>query len=143
VPVGGSDARSGELETERRAFLGTWDLASLELLPPGATTRVPVKAAGTLVYDEFSNLTIDAHTTDAAAPVAAREVTMLSFKGRAVLDIAKRELKLMDLTGNVNPDEVLSPERRRRYEIDAQTLKLSSFDDQGQVTSVAIWHRRP
>ena len=68
---------------------------------------------------------------------------MLSFKGRAVLDIAKRELKLMDLTGNVNPDEVLSPERRRRYEIDADTLKLSSFDDQGQVTSVATWRRRP
>jgi hypothetical protein len=115
---------------------------ALELAPPGATARVPVKASGTLVYDEFSNLTIDAHTTDAAAPVAAREASILSFKGRAVLDIAKRELKLMNLTGNVNPDEVLAPERRRRYEFGAGTLTLSSFDDQGQVTSVAVWRRR-
>ena len=143
VPAGRADARSGELEAERRAFVGTWDLAALEVAPPGATARVPVKATGTLVYDEFTNLTIDAHTTDASAPVAAREVTMLSFKGRAVLDIAKRELKLMDVTGNVNPDEVLSPERRRRYEFEADTLKLSSFDEQGQVTAVATWRRRP
>ena len=142
IPLGGTDARSGVLETERRAFLGTWDLATLEVAPPGATARVPVKASGTLVYDEFSNLTIDAHTTDAAAPVAAREASILSFKGRAVLDIARRELKLMNLTGNVNPDEVLSPERRRRYEFGDGTLTLSSFDDQGQVTSVAVWRRR-
>ena len=103
---------------------------------------MPVAATGTLTYDEFGNLTIDAHTTDAAAPVAAREATVLSFKGRAVLDPAKRELKLMDLTGNVNPDEVLSPERRRRYVFDADTLTLSSFDDGGQVTAVATWRRR-
>ena len=64
---------------------------------------MPVQATGILVYDEFGNLTIDAHTTDPAAPVAAREATMLSFKGRAVIDVEKRELKLMDLTGNVNP----------------------------------------
>ena len=44
---------------------------------------------------------------------------------------------------NVNPDEVLSPERRRRYEFEADTLKLSSFDEQGQVTAVATWRRRP
>ena len=123
--------------------------------PLGATTRFtwsplnrplsitdPNGRRATLAYDEFGNLTIDASTTDAAAPVAAREVSMLSFKGRAVLDVAKRELKLMDLTGNVNPDEVLSPARRRRYEINADTLTLSSFDDQGQVTAIATWRRR-
>jgi len=51
-------------------------------------------------------------------------------------------LKLMDVTGNVNPDEVLSPERRRRYEVDADTLKLSSFDERGQVTAISSWRRR-
>ena len=142
VPIGGSDARSGELEAARGQLTGTWELRALESVPPGGGARVPVQATGVLVYDEFGNLTIDAHTTDPAAPVAAREATMLSFKGRAVIDIEKRELKLMNLTGNVNPDEVLSPERRRRYALTADTLTLSSFDDRGQVLSVATWRRR-
>ena len=103
---------------------------------------MPVQASGTLTYDEFGNLTIDAHTTDPAAPVAAREANILSFKGRAVIDLANRELKLMDLTGNVDPNEVLSPERRRRYEIADDVLTLSSFNERGQVTAVATWRRR-
>jgi hypothetical protein len=142
VPLG-KDSASGALETERRQLEGTWDLARLELAPTPDAARVPVQASGTLIYDEYGNLTIDAHTSDPAAPVAAREATLLSFKGRAVLDVVKHELKLMDLTGNVNPDEVLSPERRRRYEINQGTMTLSSFDDSGRVTAVTTWRRRP
>jgi hypothetical protein len=141
VPLN-AEASSGAVESVRRALQGTWELAALELAPPGVTARVPVQATGTLTYDEFGNLTIDAHTTDPAAPVAARETAMLSFKGRAVINVAQRELKLMSLTGNVDPDEVLSPDRRRRYELDANTLKLSSVDDQGQVTAISTWRRR-
>jgi hypothetical protein len=103
---------------------------------------VPVKATGTLIYDQFGNLTIDARTTDPAAPVAAREVDLLSFRGRAVIDVVNHELKLMDVTGNVDPNEVLSPERRRRFVFEADLLKLSSFDDRGAVTAVATWRRR-
>jgi hypothetical protein len=66
---------------------------------------------------------------------------MVSFKGRAVIDAAKGELKLMDVTGNVNPDEVLSPERRRRYQFDADLLKLSSIDETGEVTAISTWRR--
>jgi len=142
VPLG-SESGSGAVESERRKLQGTWDLIALETMPANETQRVPVQASGTLVYDEFGNLTIDAHTTDPAAPVAAREVTMLSFKGRAVIDVDKHELKLMDLTGNVDPDEVLSPERRRRFDFVDDTLRLSSFDDAGTVTAIATWRRRP
>ena len=46
----------------------------------------------------------------------------------------------MDVTGNVDPDEVLSPERRRKFEVDFETLKLSSFDESGQVTAISTWH---
>ena len=142
VPLN-SDAASGALESERRVLLGTWDLTALEWAPPGSATRVPVQAQGTLVYDEYGNLTIDAHTTDPAAPVAAREADILSFKGRAVIDVVKKELKLMNLTGNVNPDEVLSPEWRRRYLVEADTLTLSSMNARGDVTAISTWHRRP
>jgi hypothetical protein len=142
-PIGlGSDPGSGAIEAVRRQLEGTWDLVALESAPESGGRRVPVKASGTLVYDDFGNLTIDAHTTDAAAPVAAREVDLLAFKGRAVLDVVNHELKLMDVTGNVNPDEVLAPDRRRRYEIDPTTLKLSSFDGKGVVTAISTWKKR-
>ena len=129
------------MEAIRRQLQGTWQLTALESVPPAGGVRVPIAATATLVYDEFANLTIDGKTTDPGAPVAARERSMVSFKGRAVIDAAKGELKLMDLTGNVNPDEVLSPERRRRYEFDADLLKLSSFDETGAVTAISTWRR--
>jgi hypothetical protein len=138
----GSDGSTGATEAARRELQGTWDLAALEYAASGDAPRVPVKAAGTLTYDEFGNLTMDVSTTDPAAPVAAREVSRLSFRGRAVIDPAKRELKLMDLTGNANPDEVLAPERRRRFEVQGDVLKLSSFDGQGRVTAITTWRRR-
>jgi len=137
-----SDPSSGTLESARRQLTGTWDLVALESAPQGDDARVPVKASGTLVYDDYGNLTIDAHTTDAAAPVAAREASILSFKGRAVLDVPHSELKLMELTGNVDPNEVLAPERRRKYAIHDDVLVLSSFNERGQVTAIATWKRR-
>jgi hypothetical protein len=142
VPLG-SDAASGAVETARRQLFGTWDLVALEAAPSSGGPRMPIEASGTLVYDEFGNLTIDAHTTDPDAPVAAREVELLSFQGRAVLDVPRSELKLTAMTGNVNPDEVLTLDRRRRYEFAGDLLKLSSFDEQGTVTAISTWRRRP
>ncbi len=133
---------SGNLEIVRQQLVGVWDLVSLESVSPGGGARVPIAASGTLVYDEYANLTIDAHTTDPNAPPAARESNLLRFKGRAVIDADKQELKLMALTGNVDPDEVLAPDQRRRYEITMDTLKLSSIDTAGDVTAVSSWKRR-
>jgi hypothetical protein len=143
-PIGLSDVNTGagSLEAIRRQLLGTWELVGLESSPEAGGARVPVKATGTLVYDEYANFTMEARSADPAAPVAARETALLSFKGRAAIDPVKKELKLMDLKGNVDPNEVLSPERRRRFEIDADTLKLSSFDDRGEITAISTWRRR-
>jgi hypothetical protein len=140
VPLG-SDAPGGSLETTRQQLMGTWELVELKNAPPKGGAPVAVKATGTLTYDQYGNLTIDARTSDPAAPVAAREVPRVSFKGRAVIDVVNRELKLMDVTGNVNPDEVLAPERRRRYAFEGDLLTLSSFDGRGEVTAVATWRR--
>src|SRR3954464_9576401 len=93
-PVGiGSDPSSGSVEAARRQLEGTWTLTSLEAVPEGGGQRAQITASGTLVYDAFGNLTIDAHTTDADAPVAAREVSIVSFKGRAVVDVTRHELQ--------------------------------------------------
>lgn len=137
-----SGSSSGTLALARQQLSGTWDLVALELAPAPGGQRVPVKASGTLTYDEFGNLTIDASTTDPATPIAAREARMLSFKGRAVIDTVNKELKLTDLTGNVDPNEVLLPEQRRRFEFENDLLKLSSIDERGQVTAIATWRRR-
>jgi hypothetical protein len=136
-----SEPGSGSVEALRRQLAGRWDLVALEMVPAAGGPRVPVAATGTLTYDDYGNLTIDARTTDPAAPVAAREASRLSFEGRAVIDPAKSELKLMDLIGNVNPDEVLSPEWRRRFAFEGDTLRLSSFDEAGQVTAISTWRR--
>jgi hypothetical protein len=66
----------------------------------------------------------------------------VSFKGRAAIDAVKHELQLMSLTGNVDPNEVLSPERRRLFEVDATTLKLSSINEKGDVTAISTWRRK-
>jgi len=137
-----ADAEPGALEATRQKFFGVWQLVALESVPPNGGARAPIAATGTLTYDEFGNLTIDARTTDRNAPVAAREVSRLSFKGRAVIDVPNSELKLMALTGNVDPNEVLSPERRRKFEFTEDTLKLSSFDEKGVVTAISTWKRQ-
>jgi hypothetical protein len=136
-----SEETTGSLETTRQQLMGTWELVELKNAPPKGGAPVPVKATGTLVYDQYGNLTIDARSSDPNAPVAAREVPRVSFKGRAVIDVVNHELKLMDVTGNVNPDEVLAPERRRRYAFEADLLTLSSFDEKGVVTAVSTWRR--
>jgi len=137
------DAPTGGVESVRRQLAGTWDLVSLEASPENGGPRAEITAAGMLTYDEFGNLTIDAHTTDPDAPVAAREVPRVSFKGRAVIDAPRSELQLMALTGNVDPNEVLSPERRRKYQFEGvDRLTLTAFDAKGQVTSISVWKRR-
>jgi hypothetical protein len=94
------------------------------------------------VYDEYGNLTIDAHTNDPNAPEAARTANVLSFKGRAVIDPDKSELKLMDVKGSVDPNAVISTERRRRFAFEGDLLKLSSLNPDGQVAATATWRRR-
>jgi hypothetical protein len=143
-PLGIGDVRTGAdtIEAVRRQLSGTWELVALESSPNPGAPRVAVQATGTLVYDEYGNLTIDARTTDPAAPVAAREVPVITFKGRAAIDPVKKELTMMEMVGNVDPDEVLSTKRRRVFQVDADTLKLSSIDESGDIAAVSTWRRR-
>jgi hypothetical protein len=142
VKMGDVHTGAGSLEAVRRQLQGTWELVSLAVVPPTGGTPVPLAAKGTLVYDEFGNLTVDAHTDDPNAPEAARSANLLSFKGRAVIDPVKSELKLMDVTGSVDPNTVISTERRRRFAFEGDLLKLSSLNPDGQIAATATWRRR-
>jgi len=142
VKMGDVDTGPGSLEAVRRQLQGTWELVSLAVVPQGGGEPVPLKARGTLTYDEFGNLTVDAQTDDPNAPQAARTANLLTFKGRAVIDAAKSELKLMDVTGSVDPNTVISTERRRRFAFEGDLLKLSSLEPNGQIAATATWRRR-
>jgi len=142
VKMGDVNTGAGSLEAVRRQLQGTWELVSLAMVPPGGGGPVPIAAKGTLVYDEYGNLTIDAHTDDPNAPEAARTANVVSFKGRAVIDPDKSELKLMDVKGSVDPNTVISTERRRRFAFEGDLLKLSSLNPDGQVAATATWRRR-
>jgi len=62
--------------------------------------------------------------------------------GIAILDELRMIAPVKAVHGNVDPDEVLSLDRRRRFEVNADTLTLSSVDDQGRVTAISRWRRR-
>jgi hypothetical protein len=133
---------AGSVEGVQRQLEGTWDLVSLGVSPRGGAAPVTVAAQGTLTFDRNGNLTIEARTSDSYAPEAAQSGGVLAFEGQAVIDAAKGELKLSDQTGNVDPNAVLPPERRRRYAFEGDLLRLSSFDAAGKVTATSTWRRQ-
>ncbi len=143
-PIKGGDVDTGpgSVEAVRRQLEGTWDLVSLAVTPKGGAAPVTVAAQGSLTYDKYGNLKIEARTSDSYAPEAAQSGGVLEFEGKAVIDAANSELKLTDMTGNVDPNAVLSPERRRRYAFEGDLLRLSSMDASGNVTATATWRRR-
>jgi hypothetical protein len=141
IKVGTVDTGAGSLEATRRQLEGTWELTGLETYPAGGQ-KVVHKASAVLTYDEYGNLTImgrieqEGATAGAAAP-------LLSFKGRAVIDAEKHQLRLMDAQGpeKALPAEV-SPDLLRRYEFEGDMLKLSTVDGSGQPTATATWKKR-
>ncbi len=125
----------------RKQLEGTWDLTSLVIATPDSAAAA-VNARGVLVYDSYGNLTIEARVPD-AGDGTPNPSGMLSFKGRAVIDEAHKQLKLLDVkgdTGELVPQ--VSPERTRRYEFDGNVLRLTSVDASGRVTAVATWRKR-
>ncbi len=129
------------LQQVRKQLEGTWDLVTLEIHQPDGQA-VQVGARGTLVYDAYGNLEIHGTITDAAYPKAAGSGA-LAATGQAVIDQANKQIKLVDVKGNVTdvaPE--VSPDRIRRYEFDGDLLRLTSIDANGRATAVATWRKR-
>jgi hypothetical protein len=124
------------LEVTRRQLAGTWTMTRLEALDQTGHL-VPVKAKAQLTYDEFGNLTITA-TLEEPLPgqKSVGEASNLDYKGRATIDTARHELVF---TGNSTaaPDpgtlKAIGLESRRKYELDGQTLTMSTMDKNGKV----------
>jgi hypothetical protein len=136
LSAGAVEFGPNSLEATRRQLAGTWMLTRLEAIDQSGKL-VPIKAKAQLTYDEFGNLTITA-TLDEPMPgqKSVGEASNLDYKGRATIDTSRHELVF---TGNSTaaPDagtlKAIGLESRRKYELDGQTLTMSTMDKDGKI----------
>jgi len=129
-----------DLTSVRKQLEGTWELVSLEVHPSGGQPT-KVSARGMLVYDDFGNLEINGAITDAAV-AKATDMSVLSAKGRAVIDVPNQRIVFQDMQGNLKDAAAVSPDKARRYQFDGDLLTLTTMDAGGKVTAVTTWKKR-
>ena len=146
IPTTRIDSGAGTLESVRRQLEGQWDLVSLQTVPKPGAKPVEVKAKALLTYDAYGNLTLKGRLDDqnyndpAAAP-------FLDFTGRAVIDVPRSQLRLLDVSANVQVAQEGLPaetsfDKVRKYTFEGDLLTLSTIDAQGNVTATATWKKR-
>ena len=143
------DTGAGSLTAARKFLEGRWTLESFEVFPPGKPPMV-LKGQGTLTYDNFGNLQMDIRTDEAtadllrAAGVDIRD-NAISTSGRTAVDLQNRTLTYI-LEGKQPTNAPLGPlavNRPRYWEVDANTLTLTTKDDNGKPWSIGRWKRAP
>jgi hypothetical protein len=144
IPLGPVESGPNSLEAVRRVFEGSWDLVSAESY--GATGQpVAIKGKGRLTYDAYANLTIDARFDEGQEQTDGSIAKLLSYKGRAVIDVAASRLVLQDMqkrseSGAEAPDG-MSTANVRYYSFDGDLLTLTIKDAAGKTTAKTVWRR--
>ncbi len=132
---------TGSLAEARKQIEGSWTLASFTSYSPGGEAQ-PIKANGRLTYDAFGNLELTGAFEDPADQARAG-MQLLSFKGRAVIDPARKLIVLADVEGNVPASvvpEEMSPDRVRHYEVSGSTLTLTTREGDRPLAQT-VWTR--
>lgn len=141
IELGPVDTGAGSLEAARRQLQGEWGLVALEAIDASGD-RTPVTATAVLTYDEYGNFNITGRVEDSR--VARVELNrMLVFKGRAVVDARRQELRLIE-SGEGPPLEgtPIAVDRVRRYAFEEDLLRISTIDAEGRTTATTTWRRR-
>jgi hypothetical protein len=149
VKMGPADS---SLESARKFLEGSWTLVSYEVFPPGrASVQLGSAGTGTLTYDKYSNLNIQIHVTDpkvadalGAAGVPLKD-GVISTTGRTALDLQNHKLTYMlegqsQLVSNAQMGP-LAMNRPRYWQVDGETLILTTKDDTGQPLAVSRWKK--
>jgi hypothetical protein len=148
-PIKGGDVATGAgtLTAARKYLEGRWSLQSFQVFPAGKPP-VAVPGQGTVVYDDYSNLTMDVRVDESSVKAlqdAGVEVVNNSFhtEGRVVVDMNKRTLTyMMSKDGSVarkpGPLDLNLP---RHWEVTADTLTLTTKDANGTPLFVSVWQR--
>lgn len=138
---------AGSVESARKFLQGRWTLESFEVFPPGKSPVV-LKGQGTLMYDDYGNLEIEIRTDEKsgdllrAAGIEVRDNT-ISSTGRTAIDVQNKTLSYMlggqtMIASNAGP---LAPSRLRHWEVDANSLTLTTKDESGKPLSIGRWRR--
>ncbi len=146
VEGGPVDTGPGTLASARKFLEGRWQLETFEIHRPGQPPLV-LKGAGTLIYDDMSNLRMEVRADEASADMlraAGVDIRdgIISTEGRTAIDLQNRTLTYM-LEGQAPlvKGGPLAMERPRHWVVDANTLTLTTKDDAGRPLSVARWKR--
>lgn len=143
IQGGAVDAGAGSLASVRQQLEGTWNLVSADLVSP-AGERMTVKAAAVLTYDAFGNFAMKGELDDPAA--TADQKAALNFTGRAVIDIQRQVLRLLDVQQPEGEFATLPPDmaarRERAYAFEGDLLTLTVKDSRGRVTAINTWRRQ-
>jgi hypothetical protein len=77
--------------------------------------------------------------------VSADQTATLNFAGRAVIDVQKRELRLLEAKQSEGEFAALPPElsaaRVRAYVFGLDTVTMTVKNAKGQVTAVTTWRK--
>jgi len=117
------------------------------VFPPNAE-KIAVPGSGVMTYDDFGNLRMEIRTDErTAARLEGVGIFMdrgvISSDGRTTIDLVKKTLTYV-LEGQPPagaPVGPLATSRPRYWEVDTDTLTLSTKDDSGRTLSIAKWKR--
>jgi len=138
----------GSVKLARQYLEGRWTLVSFVVYPPNAAP-VEIKGSGTLVYDDYANLTMDVSVDEASAALMQKagiqvDKGRVSTKGRTIVDMQGRSLTyVMEGQPAVGgPAGPLAMSRPRYWQVEGNVLTLTTRDDKGQPLSVGKWQKQ-
>ena len=145
LELGPVDTGKGTLASARNFLNGRWALESFEVRLPNQPPIV-LKGAGTLVYDESSNLSMniraDEKSSDIlrAAGVDIRDGAIVA-EGRTAIDLQNHTLTYI-LDGQAPLIKgPLGTDRPRHWVVEGDVLILTTKDAAGQSTSIGRWRK--
>ena len=138
---------AGTVNQARQYLQGNWSLLSFTIYDANGTP-IAMKGTGTLVYDDFNNMTMTLQADDATAALLAKaglamEKNQFSTKGKTIVDMQNKTLRYV-LEGQyigvtTGP---MAIDRLRHWQVDGNTLTLSTKDDNGKPLSVGKWQKQ-
>jgi hypothetical protein len=144
IPLGPVESGPNSLESVRRQFQGEWDLVSAESYGTSGQP-VAIKGKGRLTYDAYGNLNVDARFDDAQEQRDGSLTRLLSYKGRAVIDVTASRLVLADMEkaspAGAEVPESMSAANVRYYAFEGDLLTLTIKDPGGRTTAKTTWRR--
>jgi hypothetical protein len=138
----------GTANSARSYLEGRWSLVSFTVYPADGAP-IEMKGTGTLVYDDYANLSMDI-VPDAASAALLEKVGIplqngkFSMAGRTIVDMQNRTLSYVP-EGQPSVGYRTGPmavNRLRHWQVAGDTLTLTTKDDNGKALSVGTWQKQ-